>query len=268
MTDHTTDIPLKRCSKCDEEKPATAEYFQPRTDSKDGLRGSCRICEHTRRADRYAANREQSIADARRWAIDNAERVAENQRRWSRANRKQINEKNRQWRKDHPEQAAAYSKRWQDKNPEKVRERHRRWYYRNLEKCRDYCRCYYERNREQRREYHLRYNKAHKQERAETYKRWARKNPTKVRAIVHRRQARLRAATGTLTSKDIQRQYEAQKGRCWWCNCDLDDGFHVDHLIPLARGGSNAPENIVISCPHCNQSKGAKLPHEWCGRLF
>jgi 5-methylcytosine-specific restriction endonuclease McrA len=33
-------------------------------------------------------------------------------------------------------------------------------------------------------------------------------------------------------------------------------------------GGSNGPENIVIACPHCNQSKNAKHPMDFCGRLL
>jgi 5-methylcytosine-specific restriction endonuclease McrA len=36
-------------------------------------------------------------------------------------------------------------------------------------------------------------------------------------------------------------------------------------VIPLDRGGSNGPENIVIACPECNHSKHNKLPHEWNG---
>jgi len=27
-------------------------------------------------------------------------------------------------------------------------------------------------------------------------------------------------------------------------------------------------EPAVIRCPHCNMSKGAKMPHEWIGRLL
>lgn len=31
-----------------------------------------------------------------------------------------------------------------------------------------------------------------------------------------------------------------------------------DHIIPLVRGGSNAPENIRFLCAHHNASKGGK----------
>lgn len=32
----------------------------------------------------------------------------------------------------------------------------------------------------------------------------------------------------------------------------------VDHVIPLARGGSNALENLTVLCAACNAAKGAK----------
>jgi len=83
------------------------------------------------------------------------------------------------------------------------------------------------------------------------------------RVKAHRYRARKRGAEGTHTTNDVQRQYKAQKGRCYWCDIQVGDTYHVDHVIPLDRGGSDAPDNLVISCPFCNDSKGAKLPHEW-----
>jgi 5-methylcytosine-specific restriction endonuclease McrA len=44
---------------------------------------------------------------------------------------------------------------------------------------------------------------------------------------------------------------------------EVGDKYHVDHVVPLSRGGSDGPENIVISCPRCNCSKSSKLPEEW-----
>ena len=98
---------------------------------------------------------------------------------------------------------------------------------------------------------------------------WQKNNPDKVRARTHRRRARIREAGGTFTAADVKLQFRSQKGLCWWCGCQLEgNNYHVDHLTPLARGGTNAPNNLVISCPKCNLSKGKKLPHEWNGRLL
>ena len=51
-----------------------------------------------------------------------------------------------------------------------------------------------------------------------------------------------------------------QGGRCFYC---LDHtrlyGSHIDHLIPLWRGGTNKRENLVVACAKCNTDKGIKI---------
>lgn len=78
-----------------------------------------------------------------------------------------------------------------------------------------------------------------------------------------RRKTRERKADGCHSTQDILRQYEEQDGKCYWGGGDLISDYHVDHYIPLIRGGSNDPENIVLSCPYHNLSKNNKLPSEF-----
>lgn len=44
MTEINSDTPMKRCTQCGEEKPATAEYFQFQRNGKYGLHAWCRVC--------------------------------------------------------------------------------------------------------------------------------------------------------------------------------------------------------------------------------
>lgn len=106
-----------------------------------------------------------------------------------------------------------------------------------------------------------------KQKLANNGRRWRHQNPDKARVIKQRRRARYYGAEGSFTEVDIRLQYRSQCGRCWHCSESVGTKYHIDHLRPLARGGSNYPENIVISCPSCNSSKGDKLIGEWNGRL-
>ena len=69
------------------------------------------------------------------------------------------------------------------------------------------------------------------------------------------------------TSADVARIMVAQDGRCA-CGCGrhlLTHGFHVDHVIPIARGGVNDATNIQLMAPICNLRKGAK--HDRDSRL-
>lgn len=54
------------------------------------------------------------------------------------------------------------------------------------------------------------------------------------------------------------------EGRCQYCG-DLSPGGHIDHVIPLSRGGTDSIENLKWSCPTCNLSKGDKTLDEWHG---
>lgn len=96
------------------------------------------------------------------------------------------------------------------------------------------------------------------------------KNKLRARSYWNRRRARKLNAQGSHTVEDIRRQYEAQSGRCYYCGIQVGNDYHVDHVVPLSRGGSNGPENLVIACAPCNLSKSDRLPHEWPqgGRLL
>lgn len=93
---------------------------------------------------------------------------------------------------------------------------------------------------------------------------WYSTNKDKSRTKTLRRIARKRGAPGTHTAEDILRQYEKQGGKCAYCQCEVGQKYHVDHILALCNGGSNGPENLVITCPSCNSKKTSKLLYtEW-----
>ena len=56
--------------------------------------------------------------------------------------------------------------------------------------------------------------------------------------------------------------FDAQEGRCVLCNGLMDAGapetIHVDHIVPLAKGGSNDRANLQAVHAACNLAKGEK----------
>lgn len=92
---------------------------------------------------------------------------------------------------------------------------------------------------------------------------YRKRNRESIKANRATRKARLRGAGGVVSKDDILRQVSSQHSMCFWCESEVGDNYHVDHLIPIARGGTNSPDNIVISCPRCNVSRGAKMPDEF-----
>ncbi len=47
------------------------------------------------------------------------------------------------------------------------------------------------------------------------------------------------------------------RGAC--CNCGARTELQLDHVIPLALGGTNVADNLELLCRTCNLKKGASL---------
>lgn len=132
------------------------------------------------------------------------------------------------------------SRAWHEANRERKKIANRVWYTGNTERVAEY-------------------NRTH-----QDAKRKSKASAQRARA------ARKRNAEGHHTAEDVRAQHKAQKGKCYYCKSSVGDKYHVDHVVPLSRGGANGPENLVIACGTCNMSKRDKLPHEWAqgGRLL
>ena len=47
--------------------------------------------------------------------------------------------------------------------------------------------------------------------------------------------------------------------RCCYCNKHVTKkNRSLDHITPQLRGGSDTPENLVLTCKSCNSAKGSK----------
>ncbi len=122
-------------------------------------------------------------------------------------------------------------------------------------------------HREEKTAYNATYYAAHREEMIASQAVWQRENPDKVRARTHRRRARRLNAPGTHTAQQIKDLLQKQSFRCAYCRKSIKSGYHVDHIIPLSRGGGNGVTNIQILCPHCNCSKNAKDPIHFAQQL-
>lgn len=46
-----------------------------------------------------------------------------------------------------------------------------------------------------------------------------------------------------------------QRGRCFYCGCDITAAPSLEHLTPVSKGGTNASWNLVYACKSCNSRK-------------
>lgn len=99
----------------------------------------------------------------------------------------------------------------------------------------------------------------------EKHKIWQNENQAKLAAskknTKHKRREIIK--TSTLSGLDLNIWIDQQDKICSYCNSICYNSFHVDHIVPLSKGGKHELSNLTISCPSCNTSKGNKSIEEW-----
>jgi len=192
--------------------------------------------------------------------------------------------------------SAAYHR----SNKEKVRIQQAAYYQENKERIKEKVRIYRQKHKDEYAAYNVGYRKTHKAELkakdAIKHVIYAQNNREKIKAssIVYyqankeriskrsaiyrqnnksqhnareavRRALIVGATIGNLAEiKEIyQRAKEDPKVRCYLCGHLIPKGHrHVDHIMPLSKGGQHRPSNLAVTCDTCNESKGAKMPQE------
>lgn len=81
-----------------------------------------------------------------------------------------------------------------------------------------------------------------------------------------RRRAREYEARGTFTWSEFMRIARRFNYCCAYCGVK-PERLDPDHVVPLSRGGSNTPSNLLPTCLMCNSSKNAMTLPEWSAWL-
>lgn len=74
--------------------------------------------------------------------------------------------------------------------------------------------------------------------------------------------ARRLGAEGEVTASELAEIFLRSRA-CHYCGVELEVGhYSFDHVLAFERGGTNWPDNIVVSCFTCNRTKFTKTPEE------
>ena len=95
---------------------------------------------------------------------------------------------------------------------------------------------------------------------------------------IRRAAAKIRQDTAVKNSEEYRRKAERQRVtdrlryqimrrdgfRCQLCGASQADGvkLHVDHIIPISKGGTSDERNLRTLCDRCNLGKGDLLEDE------
>lgn len=173
---------------------------------------------------------EQNRRTTAAYRAANRDKLIEYNRAWRQKNPTYHSEFNKRWRAENREAYLAYHAKYRAENPEVVRERYRQWEARNPKHAVE----------------------------------WVANNRERARENVRRRRSRLRGATTfEIRSRDILRLLDRHRWECVYCGESLRAGYHIDHVVPISRGGSNGVGNILPACDFCNVSKNSWFLSEW-----
>lgn len=226
---------MKICSRCKAEKPAT-EFHKDKS-RKDGIYVTCKTCIASYGIHHRSANRPKINAAAAERYRKNSVSIREKNADRYRKNKDSISKINALWAEKNPEKVAAAKKAYYEKNKDSVKAKAAMWAILNPEKILAIARAY----------------------------RMA--NPEKIAAHARNRRSRVIQAVGSHTAAEVRSILESQCGLCANCGVKLIKSggkkYHVDHIMPLALGGSNWPYNLQCLCPTCNLRKSAKHPADW-----
>jgi hypothetical protein len=120
---------IKKCTKCGEERPATAEYFSWKVRAKGGLHSQCKSC-----CNKYC----------KKYREKNPEQIRESQNKYYAKNREKIRVDHKKYREENPE----YNKKYYEENREKISARQKKYREENREKIAE-CHKKYMRQRSQ-----------------------------------------------------------------------------------------------------------------------
>jgi 5-methylcytosine-specific restriction endonuclease McrA len=167
-----------------------------------------------------------------------------------------------EWRKNNPEKKREQTVAWQRANPEKASAIRKASYYRHLESNR-------ERAREQMRKHYA----ENPGNRVEYDREYRKQNPHVAREANRRRRAREALAENSpYTEAEV---LTAWGSTCHICSEEIDfdaprragsgpgwgRGLHLDHVIPLSRGGADTLDNVKPAHAICNSKKHTRTDY-------
>jgi len=153
-------------------------------------------------------------------------------RKYYQANKDKIIAKSLDYARAHKEEIAAWHRVYYVANKEKIKEKSRRWYI------------------------------EHKERSAASRRAYSQTPHGRAVRQASRARRRMLPDMSYITATTMQEVQEASNGICPYCGEPFENG-HIDHIIPVSKGGTNDRKNLTYCCAHCNLVKHNKLLEDW-----
>ena len=225
----------KACIKCGEWK--TFEDFHKLKKSKDGHYTYCKSCKKEDDRLYRERNKEKLISKQKEYHQKNKEIRNAKSREYYHKNKEIIREKRKE-----------RDKRYREDNKELIKQRHKEWRKNNSERLK---------------EQQDKWNKSDSFKKAQKkYKKSEKGRQSDYLSRIKRRSLKQKVSFSPFERKQILNR---DKWKCQNCGCKVHDRSngnwntpnkaHIDHILPLSKGGDSKPSNLQTLCRTCNLSK-------------
>ena len=117
--------------------------------------------------------------------------------------------------------------------------------------CKEYRKRHGDKKRAQGREYY-------RESYAENPQKWLKRNYDWERRNPEWRKLRREHVRISVVREVLKKNIEIYgQPTCVYCEISIEN-WHIDHIKPLAKGGSSIGDNLCIACPDCNRRKHVK----------
>lgn len=162
-------------------------------------------------------------------------------------------------------------KQYRELNKDRIAENKKKWHFNNRDSILKHKREYHHKNKDVINLKSKQFYEKNKDEQLKKRKIYAK---TQIGKSVHRNKEHKRRSKTKQGDVTAQQLLELQQNAkvCYWCNASLKNKkVHIDHYVPLSKGGEHTLSNLVVSCDKCNLRKNAKDPIIFAnsmGKLF
>jgi 5-methylcytosine-specific restriction endonuclease McrA len=143
------------------------------------------------------------------------------------------------------------SKEYREKNSDKISETNKSYRENNSDRLREYQREWVKENRDRVNENNKRYRQTEK-----------------GKELAYRKNMKRRSHKHRVYFRPHHRKVilDRDSWKCRCCGVDVHDRrdntpdkAHIDHIVPISKGGNSEPDNLQVLCRTCNLSKADKI---------
>lgn len=234
---------MKVCTKC--QIPQPLENFSNNKNKKDGKNCQCKLCykqyreenkeELTLKTKQYrnGVHRQKLLLKKKQYREENKEKILLKKKQYREENKETVTLKVKQWHEENRERVYLRTKQWYEKNKEIISLKRKQWREKN------------------------------KEETSLKYKQWRQTSIGRVAIKNGHHKRRTITKQGDVTNEQLTELLN-NSTHCFYCKNPLIlNEIHIDHYIPLFKGGLHTVSNLRVACKKCNLQKGHKMPEEF-----